>query len=110
MATPAAHDSPPTSGASATQPPDNPKIMIIRHAEKPDPAGSPYGVTPHGLLYYAMEYIEGLTLSTLVNRFGPLSDGRTIHLLTQACRSLQEAHDCGLIHRDVKPDNIFLVG
>ncbi|MFO1091694.1 MAG: HDOD domain-containing protein [Planctomycetaceae bacterium] len=67
-----------------------------------------YGVTPQGLLYYAMEHIEGLTLSNLVNRFGPLSDGRTIHLLIQACRSLQEAHDCGLIHRDIKPDNIML--
>lgn len=67
-----------------------------------------YGVTPQGLLYYAMEHIEGLTLSNLVNRFGPLSDGRTIHLLIQACRSLQEAHDCGLIHRDIKPDNLML--
>lgn len=67
-----------------------------------------YGVTPQGLLYYAMEYIEGLTLNNLVNRFGPLTDGRTIHLLLQACRSLQEAHDCGLIHRDIKPDNIML--
>ncbi|MBL8848620.1 MAG: HDOD domain-containing protein, partial [Planctomycetaceae bacterium] len=67
-----------------------------------------YGVTPQGLLFYAMEYIEGLTLNTLVNRFGPVTDGRCIHLLTQACRSLQEAHDCGLIHRDIKPDNIML--
>ena len=67
-----------------------------------------YGVTPQGLLFYAMEYIEGLTLSTLVNRFGPLSDGRTIHLLLQACNSLQEAHENGLIHRDIKPDNVML--
>jgi len=67
-----------------------------------------YGVTPQGLLYYAMEHIEGLTLSTLVNRFGPVTDGRCVHLLMQACRSLQEAHACGLIHRDIKPDNIML--
>jgi len=48
MATPAAHDGRPTSGASAARPPDDPMIMIIRHAEKPDPAGTPFGVTPHG--------------------------------------------------------------
>jgi serine/threonine-protein kinase len=67
-----------------------------------------YGITPQGIFYYAMEYIEGLTLGALVRRFGPQPEGRVIYILTQACRSLGEAHQLGLIHRDIKPDNIML--
>jgi serine/threonine-protein kinase len=67
-----------------------------------------YGITPQGIFYYAMEYIEGLTLGSLVRRFGPQPEGRVIYILTQACRSLSEAHELGLIHRDIKPDNIML--
>jgi len=43
-----------------------------------------------------------------VTRFGPISPARTIYLLTQACRSLAEAHHAGLVHRDIKPANIYL--
>lgn len=67
-----------------------------------------YGITPQGVFYYAMEYIEGLTLSGLVRRYGPQPEGRVIYILMQACRSLQEAHELGLIHRDIKPDNLML--
>ena len=67
-----------------------------------------YGITPQGVFYYAMEYIEGLTLSGLVRRYGPQPEGRVIYILQQACRSLQEAHELGLIHRDIKPDNLML--
>jgi serine/threonine-protein kinase len=67
-----------------------------------------YGITPQGIFYYAMEYIEGLTLSALVRRLGPQPEGRVIYILNQACRSLWEAHQLGLIHRDIKPDNIML--
>lgn len=67
-----------------------------------------YGVTPEGVFYYVMELIDGMTLQQLVRRFGPQPEGRTIHLLVQACRALTEAHSLGLIHRDVKPDNLML--
>jgi serine/threonine protein kinase len=67
-----------------------------------------YGITPQGVFYYAMEYIEGLTLGGLVRRYGPQPEGRVIYILTQACRSLWEAHQLGLIHRDIKPDNIMV--
>jgi serine/threonine protein kinase len=67
-----------------------------------------YGRTPEGLFYYAMEFLEGLSLDALVGKYGPLPEGRVIHILRQVCASLAEAHGKGLVHRDIKPHNIFL--
>jgi serine/threonine-protein kinase len=67
-----------------------------------------YGHTPDGAFYYVMEYVEGLNLGELVQRYGPLNPGRAVYLLRQACASLAEAHALGLIHRDIKPGNIML--
>ncbi|MEZ5944388.1 MAG: HDOD domain-containing protein [Planctomycetaceae bacterium] len=67
-----------------------------------------FGVTPDELFYYAMEFIDGCTLSTLVETHGPLPEGRVVRILQQACASLAEAHNFDLIHRDIKPDNMML--
>src|SRR6185436_15732223 len=67
-----------------------------------------YGRTPAGVFYYAMEYIEGLTLEQLVERHGPLPAARVVHLLRQVAGALTEAHAAGLIHRDIKPANLML--
>ncbi len=67
-----------------------------------------FGVTSDQTFYYVMEYLNGIDLATLVKKHGPVPPQRTIYLLQQACESLGEAHNHHLIHRDVKPANIFV--
>jgi eukaryotic-like serine/threonine-protein kinase len=67
-----------------------------------------FGETRAGTFYFVMELLDGLDLETLVRRFGPIPPERVVHILRQSCHSLGEAHERGLIHRDVKPANIYL--
>src|SRR5688572_12916365 len=67
-----------------------------------------FGRTKEGQPYYVMEYLEGLTLTGLVHHAGPVPAGRVIHILRQLAAALREAHRRGMVHRDVKPDNIML--
>lgn len=67
-----------------------------------------YGRSDDGVVYYVMELLDGIDLEAVVRRFGALPATRVAHLLLQACASLAEAHAVGLVHRDVKPSNLFL--
>ena len=54
-----------------------------------------FGVTEDGALYYVMEYLDGLDLQTLIEKYGPVSPERAVHFLLQILESLDEAHQCG---------------
>jgi serine/threonine-protein kinase len=67
-----------------------------------------FGGTEDGLWYYVMEWLDGETLAGLVEREGPLEPRRAARLAQQAARALGEAHARGIVHRDVKPSNLFV--
>jgi len=67
-----------------------------------------FGVTEDGVFYYVMELLDGIDLETLVKKFGPQPPARVVRILRQVCRSLSDAHRHGMVHRDIKPTNIFL--
>jgi len=67
-----------------------------------------FGVSDEGEFYYVMELLDGMNLDVFVKKFGPISAGRVVYLLSQVCHSLEEAHKNQLIHRDIKPANIYM--
>jgi serine/threonine-protein kinase len=67
-----------------------------------------YGVD-NGIPYIAMELLHGESLAHRLERLGKLSPADTAHILCQVARALGLAHDNGIVHRDIKPDNIFLL-
>ena len=67
-----------------------------------------FGVSESGGFYFVMELLTGMDVASVVERFGPLPPERVVALLRQVCRSLAEAHAEGVLHRDIKPQNLFL--
>jgi tRNA A-37 threonylcarbamoyl transferase component Bud32 len=67
-----------------------------------------FGVTETGVFYYVMELLDGIDLATLVKISGPQPPARVVHILRQVCSSLGDAHRHQMVHRDIKPTNIFL--
>jgi eukaryotic-like serine/threonine-protein kinase len=67
-----------------------------------------FGRTDTGLLYMAMDFADGPSLADVVEVQGPLGDARSIAIVQQVAEGLAHAHDRGLIHRDLKPDNVIL--
>ncbi len=68
-----------------------------------------FGVSPDGLPYIVMDYLEGHPLSDVIKKDGSVGVERAIRVLTQACEALAHAHKQGIVHRDLKPGNIVLI-
>jgi serine/threonine-protein kinase len=67
-----------------------------------------FGRADDGTFYYAMEYLDGITLEELVVRDGAQPAARVARILAEVCASLIEAHALALVHRDIKPQNVML--
>jgi len=63
-----------------------------------------------GMPYFTMPFVEGDSLRTRIERDGRLTVGRTVSILKDVARALAYAHEHGVVHRDIKPDNVLLAG
>lgn len=68
-----------------------------------------FGETHDGVVYIVMELLEGRTLRDIIVRDAPLDPARAVSLMLQASAAVAAAHEAGVIHRDLKPGNIFVV-
>ena len=68
-----------------------------------------FGQTSEGRLFMAMEFLDGQSLREAIAAGAPMAGVRVLKILIQCCASLGEAHNFGIIHRDIKPDNVFLL-
>ncbi len=85
------------------------EVQLTAQLQHPNTIGIyDFGHSGDGTFFYVMEYVDGITLQELVDRYGRQEPARVIHLLLQICGSLSEAHQLGMIHRDIKPSNILL--
>jgi serine/threonine protein kinase len=68
-----------------------------------------FGISPQGLPYIVMDYLEGTSLADIIKTDGQVGVDRTIKIIGQACDALFHAHKQGVVHRDLKPSNIVLI-
>jgi tRNA A-37 threonylcarbamoyl transferase component Bud32 len=68
-----------------------------------------FGQTREGQLFMAMEFLDGLSLRQVIGEQAPIDPQRALKVVIQCCASLSEAHNLGIIHRDIKADNVYLI-
>ena len=68
------------------------------------------GRTPDGLPYLVSELLQGEELGSVLKRMGKVDVTLAVHIVRQVCRGLSAAHTLSVVHRDMKPENLFLVG
>ena len=83
------------------------ELLILKQLDSPHiVALRDYGRTARGLLYLVMELVPGVDLSTYLGRHGRMSPAQVVRVLRQLLAALGAAHGAGVLHRDLKPDNI----
>ena len=90
---------------------------FFNEARSASKVSHPYAVGIHdfsrlddGTLYIVMEYVDGVPLDELIRARGTLDPALAVRITQMACQVLEVAHNHNLVHRDVKPDNIMVVG
>jgi serine/threonine-protein kinase len=78
---------------------DHPNVTVVHD----------FGEDPDGTVYIVMEHLPGATLQSVIDEERRLVPKRAIAIMLQVCAALAAAHERGIVHRDVKPDNIMLV-
>src|SRR5712691_4038481 len=68
-----------------------------------------FGEDENGVVFLVMEYLDGRTLKEIIKSDGPMSLGRAVEIVRQVAGALDAAHQQGVVHRDLKSDNIMLV-
>ncbi len=88
---------------------------FMREARAASQTGHPHiidvldvGTNEEGDVYFVMELLEGQNLGEMIKREGPLAVRRAVHIARQVCQALSAAHAAGIIHRDLKSENIIL--
>ncbi|MBL8969015.1 MAG: serine/threonine protein kinase, partial [Myxococcales bacterium] len=85
------------------------EITILRSLTNPHVVRTfDCGLRPDGHVYMLMDYLEGTTLNTWHSFDEPLHPAQAVTIVHQACLGLAEPHAQGIVHRDVKPENIFV--
>jgi hypothetical protein len=78
---------------------DHPNVTVVHD----------FGEEPDGLVYIVMEFLAGVNLQAVLDEQRRVEPRRAIAIMLQVCGALSAAHERGIVHRDVKPDNIMLV-
>jgi serine/threonine-protein kinase len=86
------------------------EIMLAAALQHPHIVGVLSAGEIDGQPYFTMPFVEGESLRARIEREGPLPVGRTVSILKDVARALAYAHERGVVHRDIKPDNVLLAG
>ena len=101
---------PPELAASVSVDRFNREIMLAATLQHPHIVGVLTAGSIDGMPYFTMPFVEGESLRMRIEREGRLTVGRTVSILKDVARALAYAHERGVVHRDIKPDNVLLAG